>query len=434
MTTFTVYCHGTGFNRIKGFQKDELVAWFHNNTKGVEATLDGEEVTNGTYLINEGPGHSGNDIPQPQNVNPITGSGRKNRSFFKRINPFNKPSFKDHLHGNTGGPKSFAKLKGSVSGQGWDENVIRTVNIIQELKFGHGQNIDRVNMVGWSRGAITCIRIAHHMYEIFGTSIECNIFAVDPVAGSDAGDKMLDTQVLQANVKNYIGILAMHEMRKTFSPQDWSRIGVDPNATTAIMLPMPGVHNAQVIPSNPADSAYVTRNLACGFLNAFGTQVKGVPYGYLNTPLAMCIAYGKLVLSLSEHRSYQSHGIGDRVVGTGLRRRNFAKHSKMDNYTRGGKESYWINEHHRACFAAAFPGVYQFIFESTGSGEMDVTAKSRFRKFYSALKQDASLRNSLIAKGLLDTESHEKFVIGVGAGRYANHMCVQWPNELPLHA
>jgi len=112
-----------------------------------------------------------------------------------------------------------------------------------------------VNLVGWSRGAVICIRIAHKMYEVFNDSIECNIFGVDPVAGMDAGEKMVDTQMLNPNVRRYIGVLAMHEMRKTFSPQDWSRMAVDPAHTTAILLPMPGVHSAQVIAGTPADSA-----------------------------------------------------------------------------------------------------------------------------------------------------------------------------------
>jgi hypothetical protein len=434
MSTFTVYCHGTGFNRVKGSESDELVAWFHNHTDGGEAQLSGSAATPGSYMINEGPGHGGNEIAQPQNVNPITGAAKVDHTVFKRLNPFSSPSFKDHARGDIGGPKNFAGVRGKISGQGWDENVIRTVNLIQDLKFDKGQHIDRVNMVGWSRGAVTCIRIAHRMHEIFDNSIECNIFAVDPVAGSDAGLEMDDTRALLPNVKRYLSILSMHEMRKTFKPQDWSRLAVDPSATTAVMLPMPGVHNAQVMVNTPPDSAYITRNLACAFLLNLGTSVSSVPYGHLGSPLDMCVAYSRLVLSLSEHRQYQSQGVGDRVVGTGLRRRDFAKHSKMDTYTRGGKESYWINEHHRACFAAAFPEVYNFVFESKSSGEMAVTARSRFSGFHKALSSLSPLRNSLIAKGLLAGGDGGAYWIDNGAGRYSNQIRQAWPDEFPLCA
>jgi hypothetical protein len=434
MSVFTVYCHGTGFNRVKGVQEDELVAWFHSHNGGVEASLQASAVGIGSYLINDGPGHSGDGVVQPQQVNPMTGSAKTNLSF-KKV--FTRPTFADHAAGNTGGQKVGAQARGLISGQGWDENTQRTVNIIQDLKFDKGQAIDTVNMVGWSRGAVTCMRIANLMYEVFKDEIECNIFAVDPVAGSDAGKKMEDTQVLHSNVARYVGILAMHEMRSTFKPQDWSRIKAP--ATKCIFLPMPGVHNAQVMAGNPPESAYITRSLACGLLLAWGTPVNATPVPALNTPQAMSFAYARLVLSLSEHKSYETKSAKGRIGGgtLSLRRRDFATHSKMDTYTRGGKESYWINEHHRACFAGAFPDAYDAIFESKSSGEVKLTASSRFGTFSQAVSGNADLRNSLLAKGLLGVASDGSTLMGIGAGRYTNQLNRSWPDGspyFPLHA
>lgn len=427
MATFTVFCHGTGFNRVKGSESDELVAWCHNHLYGREARLINGAVVPGNFLINDGPGHSGDGLQQPQNVNPVTGEVRKSRPLAKA---FSSPGFADHARGDTHGKTSFASTRGKISGEGWDENVVRTVNVIQELNFTHGVTIDRVNMVGWSRGAVTCIRIAHKLYEVFRNSIECNIFAVDPVAGSDAGEKMRDTQALMPNVRRYIGILSMHEMRETFRPQDWSRIALQPHATTAVMLPMPGVHNAQVMVNTPADAAYITRNLASAFLRANGSPIIKKAYPHLNSPEDMCQAYGRLVLSLSEHRKYQSSGLGSRLVGMGLRRRAFATHSKMDGYTRGGKGSYWINEHHRACFAAAFPGAYQQIFESTGAGEKPLADVDR--GLLGALSRLGAIRDSLVAKELLQGEPD--YTIEVGGGRYGDAVKSPWPQGFPLHA
>jgi hypothetical protein len=432
MSTFTVYCHGTGFNRVKGTNSNELVAWFHNHNAGVEATLSGSLVTRGDYLINEGPGHGGGEaIPQPQQINPMTGDAKQNLSLKKMIM---RPSFKDHAAGKTGGPQKLAKQRGMISGQGWDENTQRTVNIIQDLKFEKGQAIDTVNLVGWSRGAVTCMRIANLMWEVFNDEITCNIFAVDPVAGADAGEKMTDTQKLEANVENYVGIVAMHEMRSTFKPQDWSRVRAPD--TECIFLPMPGVHNAQVIPGNPVDAAHITRNLACGLLRDWGTPLTAVPYSHLSSSRDMCIAYARLVLALSEHKSYETKSLKGRLGGgtTSLRRRDFATHSKMDTYTRGGKESYWINEHHRACFADAFPDVYDAIFESSGSGDVALTAQSKFATFYGAVSGSAPLRQSLAAKGLLAEEAGNKYYVGIGTGRYANQVRCEWPDDWPLTA
>lgn len=434
MSVFTVYCHGTGFNRIKGVEADELVGWFHNHNGGVEASLIGSAVGVGSYLINDGPGHSGNDLAQPQQVNPMTGNAKTNLSVKKVLT---RPTFADHATGNTGGQKVAAKARGLISGQGWDENTQRTVNIIQDLKFDNGQAIDTVNLVGWSRGAVTCMRIANLMYEVFKNEIECNIFAVDPVAGSDAGKKMDDTQVLHSNVARYVGILAMHEMRSTFKPQDWSRIKAP--ATKCLFLPMPGVHNAQVLVKDPPDAAYITRNLACGLLQAWGTPVTDTPYGHLSTARDMSVAYARLVLSLSEHKDFETKSVGGRLAGgtTSLRRRDFATHSRMDTYTRGGKESYWINEHHRACFAEAFPDAYDAIFESKGSGEIRLTASSRFATFFQAVSGNAPLRNSLFSKGLLAGTGDGSLLMGIGAGRYSNQLSHSWPagsQYFPLHA
>jgi len=431
MSVFTVYCHGTGFNSHKSLEKDELVGWFHSHTEGVEATLAGSLVTAGSYMINQGPGHGGSGgIVLPQQVNPMTGNMKTNQG--TRGGLFNRPrpTFADSARGHTGGQSSFANLKGGLAGEGWDENVLRTVNIIQDLKFEKGQDIDVVNLVGWSRGAVTCIRIAHKLYEVFGNSITCNIFAVDPVAGMDKGETMLDTRVLQSNVGHYVGILSMHERRRSFSPQDWSRMAVDPAVTTAILLPMPGVHSAQVIPGSPVESALVTRNLACAFLTRFGTRLTATPYANLGSPVEMSLAYARLVVSLSEHVNYQTKGLKNRLMGLGLRRREFAKHSKMDAYIRGGKGSYWINEHHRACFAKAFPAGHHCIFESAWQGEADASMVDV--ALTKALDTFPSLRQSLVSKGLMTGDG--PYMLGIGAGRYPNQLRISWPDTLDLHA
>ncbi|MCZ8112190.1 MAG: hypothetical protein ACK5Y8_11135 [Betaproteobacteria bacterium] len=433
MSVFTVYCHGTGYDRIKGHQTDELVAWFHNHTAGVEATLVDSQVVNGNYLINEGPGHDSDAVALPQQINPITGNARDDslKNSLKRA-VFGS-SFADHVYGDTSGKKIQASLRGKITGQGWTANTQRTVNIIQHLKFDLGRDIDVVNLVGWSRGAVTCMRIANLMMDVFGTEITCNIFAVDPVAGQDEGIFRGDTRVLQQNVKNYVGILAMHERRSTFKPQDWSRVNAP--YTDCIFLPMPGVHSTPVIPGTPPQVAYITRNLACGLLRHWGSPITSVPFGHLCSSRDMSLSYAQLVLALSAHREYQTQVLDGLINGgtLNLRRRDFAKHSRMDHYTRGGKESYWINEHHRACFADAFPDVYAAIFESTGKGETALTANSKYASFAKLLNDKPHMAQSLQAKGLL-AQDKGTWWLGIGAGRYTQHMRAQWNSQWPLHA
>jgi hypothetical protein len=421
MSVFTVYCHGTGFNQHSARAQNEMVAWFHDNTNGVEATYAGGAVGNGqqcTYMINEGPGHGGEQgVPLPQHVD-------------RDGDPINTRWRVQWL----------SKVYGMAKGAGWDENILRTVNIVGQVK--NQQALDTVNLLGWSRGAVTCIRIANALKRLYpNNDIRCNIFAVDPVAGERSGKTMEDTKILDDNVENYIALLAMHEMAGFFKVQDWKRM--QSNAARAIMLPMPGVHSAATIPQDPIRSAEISRSLAHGFMTMCGTSLAplqgiGAP---LNSAAKMCFAYADLVVMLSEHQQHENpvkkqlfgklqeyeNDPGERALG-GLRRRSFAKHSKMDLYTRGGKGSYWINEHHRACFEVAFPDAYDFIFEGFGNNQLPAAQVDQ--AFSTALNTHASFRNSLRCKNLLSYDKQ----IEAGSGLYAaaRQVLVRWPAEFPL--
>src|SRR5262249_28628624 len=148
-----------------------------------------------------------------------------------------------------------------------------TQEIITSLKGPMG--LTGVNLIGWSRGAVTCIRIANKLLTNEATaSMPCNIFAVDPVAGTGSKDKE-GVDKLGRNVKNYVAILAMHERRSYFKPQDWSRLSVvDESATRACMLPFPGLHSTLVTVKEPRETAQIVRVLAVKFLEKHGSSFK----------------------------------------------------------------------------------------------------------------------------------------------------------------
>jgi len=88
--------------------------------------------------------------------------------------------------------KASAAARGveSASGGGVQENVDNTVELILALNLA-SQKPDAINMIGWSRGAVTCIRIAWKLYQSQDGNIRdipINIFAVDPVAGAGHHD------------------------------------------------------------------------------------------------------------------------------------------------------------------------------------------------------------------------------------------------------
>ena len=151
-----------------------------------------------------------------------------------------------------------------------------------------------VNLMGLSRGAITCIRIANLLndkkneletsYNVDErvllrklNKLQLNIFAIDPVAGM--GAKQVDeSRVIPGNVKNYVSILQLDEMRRDFKPQDITRtIIANPKQTNVVALPFHGNHTqATKIKSNDMQStALLVQSALYTFLTNNGTTFEG---------------------------------------------------------------------------------------------------------------------------------------------------------------
>jgi len=72
------------------------------------------------------------------------------------------------------------KEMGTLSGTGWGNVVMQ---VMAGLQAAHqAQPITMVNLVGHSRGAVTCHMIAHAIAHAM-PGVRCNIFAIDPVPG-----------------------------------------------------------------------------------------------------------------------------------------------------------------------------------------------------------------------------------------------------------
>ncbi|KTD53020.1 DUF5621 domain-containing protein [Legionella quateirensis] len=127
-----------------------------------------------------------------------------------------------------------------------------------------------INLAGFSRGSVTSIYIANNLKrrekELAAKEqrllhagkelddadkklltqlqeINLNLFLMDPVAGLSDKSKM-DGRLIPDNVKNYVAVLQMDEMRRDFKPQDLTRIIIQsPQTTKVSMLPMYGNHS-----------------------------------------------------------------------------------------------------------------------------------------------------------------------------------------------
>jgi hypothetical protein len=153
---FSIYNCGTSHNRQN---LDETVADIARRSAGAE---------NRDWMINDGAGSfshgAGSSATAAQRglaAQAKTPGTRNPMSGMKQSSPF-------------------AALRGVVDGYGWEHNVEHTMAVLNATV-----DLPRtINMVGWSRGAITCFMIAHALHENHRTQgIDVNIFAFDPVPG-----------------------------------------------------------------------------------------------------------------------------------------------------------------------------------------------------------------------------------------------------------
>lgn len=319
---FTIYNHGTDFHRDK--DPTELVSQLSVATQGFEAEVEQTGTPSEqnptpwrlkrplgvssrqfpTYLICEGPGSdevseedssSGVKHAHPGKYNPMIG-GKKDTAqqnpLLQRPKPLTSSkrevrSFQDSFMGNTAKP---FQTSGRISGSGWDDNVLKAVWLLTAF----GDELPKtVNILGWSRGAVTCLKMANKLNEVF-PQIEVNIFAVDPVpGGKDVLGMGPDTYTITPNIASYVAILAMHDHRQNFVATEIENLVIQPRNRPRpgglpplphpdiIFLPLPGNHSDVVCEKEPGEqypaTAYskkLAQFMAWKFLSANGTRFR----------------------------------------------------------------------------------------------------------------------------------------------------------------
>ncbi|HYZ83219.1 MAG TPA: hypothetical protein VE621_02385 [Bryobacteraceae bacterium] len=298
---FTVYNCGTGFNRDR---TDELIGYLGTITSGMQAKPN-SVTPQDKWMICDGPGSSS------KNGNPDT---------------------------RTPGSGLFKKLRGNISGHGWDENVSDAMAII---KFIHaGSPISVINMAGWSRGAVTCHMLSHALASDPDTqSITVNIFAADPVAGpGNRADPRKNT--IPPNVSSYFAVVAENENRSIMKPVNVGQILSDSEGLgrKVKVITVPGEHNTSVLRGTPLGK--LVWFLAHKFLAKHGTELVG---GLHLTHVDVCECYAGIRMYMSDFRDM--HGTTGAMLGRTDRnvQNEFAQHH------------FWVNDHHIGQFMKAFP-------------------------------------------------------------------------------
>jgi hypothetical protein len=122
----------------------------------------------------------------------------------------------------------------SVTQQKLQEQIIKTFR-------KDGIIPTKVNLVGWSRGGISCHMLANAMFkDATLKNIPVSIFAIDPVPGISNFQE--DRVKLNANVKEYVGFYARDERSKGFS----CVIPQTATGTRTHIYPLPGRHGTLV--------------------------------------------------------------------------------------------------------------------------------------------------------------------------------------------
>jgi hypothetical protein len=264
---FTIFNHGTDYHPDKNYH--ELITFLHNLmpkaqeariVKGSNGRYDIDNAKNVTYMINMGPGSEtvtttsrGYEYSTPGQRNPFTGGKKTTEApsipgYFAalggpRSGATEHRSFIDEAKGDT---YETARKSGRLFGIGWDDNVARAADMVQGLVFDHGRKPLCINMVGWSRGAVTCLRIANLLFDVFHYEIPLNILAADPVPGGK-NLRSPDMVTIPPNVRNYLAIIALDDDRANFQPTDRDEMVCLAPPTThpvprGVVIPPPNVH------------------------------------------------------------------------------------------------------------------------------------------------------------------------------------------------
>jgi len=404
---FTIICHGTDSHSLR--TDGELMSILGR-------VVEGEEYQQ--FLILDGPGGKPDSLTDEDLAkvhHPMTGTfdwSTKSRTK-KESTRFTSPKKELGDDGSLTG-----QLSGKMSGAGWDDNVRHAMVVLGELMAESGDRrkelraVPRptvVNLIGWSRGAVTTFKIAYEMFDLW-PQLAVNIFAVDPVVGGVTWSTP-DQAEIRANVKNLIVTLATDEQRNGFKPQDLTRLKISTSTNYAI-LPFPGRHNTQlrtyVNPKEDEDAinqvaraqevlndpAWLVWHLCYRFLKLHGTQFKLSgrttirwpkesvdktfdAYQWLadRTPRECLERYARLTQYRPFYTWFLSNHSGmdrvmtvtDNYVPMRFQRRDFQLPHNIYRYVK--HPYYFINEHHRWCFRNVFPKQYPVLFPDFPDGD-----------------------------------------------------------------
>ena len=274
----TIYCCGTNFSRA---QKNE------------EAVAHCWEQTHSRKLILDGPGST-------------TKANRDEHASLLKAEAIVKAVERSTTTKTRAVPEALFSAhreydwkinpKGSLRGVGTADNVVMAIQWLWENfyvgkpeardKHSNVESFSTVNLVGWSRGAVTCIMLAHAIqsagFKELKPAMKVNIFAFDPVPGglrlndfSSKGATFESTgragspESLPEIVDHYSSVLMEHENTIGFSCVSPKELN---SSTAKREYPLPGVHSDCVMFKKDNPAGKLGMHLCQQFLKSNGTD------------------------------------------------------------------------------------------------------------------------------------------------------------------
>lgn len=224
------------------------------------------------------------------------------------------------------------------------------VRFLMEHLHARGRELPRhINMIGWSRGACTCVLMANEIAKTYKDQISIDIYAIDPVAGPT---NLEDTSlfVLPKNVKACGVVYMENESRPMMNGVS---IRAESEHTKLAASSFPGIHGTPVSlrPSSiETPVSAVVAQVVMNFLRKRGVLRKDPD---LPGDDVTCSAFAQMIL----HQPYYlGLGCQTRLLHKG----SWKEHEVVTPYLL--RKGYFVNKMHKACFKWAFPKLYEYLF------------------------------------------------------------------------
>lgn len=355
---FTIFCHGTGSSSKDDLvkKKGEIITAFGQAFRRDKSKTEFED-----FIILEGPGSQGS----PENIEYV----KKDGHTIARVTKSNYL-----IKG---------KAPGLIWGRGVERNYENAAKAIWDLFRSDkepGIRPGKINMVGWSRGAVTCIRLAYYLNRFSKLSlIPVNIFAIDPVAGGSS-HKDLDAHILNKNVKTYVATLSLQEIRKGFTPIDHRILKGEGNGfNNRLILPLKGIHDDTAQRNNPAGK--ITAALCYRFLEKMGTTLPGDIKEYKMDNEKMLNAYSNLRKDARFLPSTNRYRKKNPIKQHLFLLKPFFKpaRTKIKTSNLVTDSQFFINAHHRWLFEKLYPDTYKAYFGQGKASRYSSTWKKDYQ-------------------------------------------------------